>query len=198
MRLDFPAQEEFINSLSELTNYETYNDKTSLARFAPELVLIETPGHSPGHTSFYFPDEKILFSGDMGLDRFGPWYGWADCSIPDIVESILRLDGLDVELVLTSHGGVLKKDIQKAWATCLKQLVHREEKIVQQLEAGQTKEEIISKGVFFSNKEKVKPPMKQFLDMWDRSMYDHHKALIHSGGLLNLFPEINSFVKPIS
>ncbi|MCF6246053.1 MAG: MBL fold metallo-hydrolase [Desulfobacula sp.] len=175
----------------ELDGYECYTEKTVFTRFAPELVLIETPGHSPGHTSFYFPDEKILFSGDMGLDRFGPWYGWSDCSIPDVVESILKLDGLDVDLVLTSHGGVLKKDIQTVWAGLIKQIIHREKKIVRQLERGITKEEIISRGVFFSNKDKVKPPMKQFLDMWDGSMYNHHEALIRDGGLVRLFPGIS-------
>jgi len=77
-----------------LKKYECYDEQTRFKDMAPEIVLIQTPGHSPSHTSFYFPDEKILFSGDMGLDRFGPWYGWTECNIKQIVESILRLDGL--------------------------------------------------------------------------------------------------------
>ncbi len=187
-------QDFVVNTLGyrALDGYECYDEKSVFTQYAPELVLIETPGHSPGHTSFYFPDEKILFSGDMGLDRFGPWYGWADCRIPDIVESILKLDGLDVDLVLTSHGGILKKDIQKAWAGLIDRIIQREKRIVQQLEKGMTKEEIILKGVFFSNKEKVKSPMKQFLNMWDRSMYNHHESLICDGGLIRLFPQISN------
>ncbi len=175
-----------------LQHYECYNELTSFKDFIPELVLIETPGHSPSHTSFYFPDDKILFSGDMGLDRFGPWYGWADCSIKQIVESILRLDGMDVKLILTSHGGVLKKDFQVEWANCIATLLKREQSIAKKLEQGLSKELIIEQGVFFKDKTNVKEPMKSFLNMWDTAMYNHHESLINEGGLTKFFPEIQS------
>ena len=179
----------------ELKNYECYNEHTSFQDMAPEIVLIETPGHSPSHTSFYFPDEKILFSGDMGLDRFGPWYGWADCNIKQILDSILRLDGLAVNLILTSHGGVIKKDIQKQWAQCIGHIFKREEKIIQKLEAGMSRQDIIQQGVFFSNKKKVKEPMHSFLNAWDTIMYNHHEDLIKEGGLMKFFPEIKAMLK---
>ena len=175
--------------------YKCYNEQTTFKDMAPEIVLIETPGHSPSHTSFYFPDEKILFSGDMGLDRFGPWYGWADCNIKQILDSILRLDGLAVNLILTSHGGVIKKDIQKRWAQCIGHIFKREEKIIQKLEAGMSRQDIIQQGVFFLNKEKVKEPMQSFLNAWDTIMYNHHEDLIKEGGLMKFFPEIKAMLK---
>lgn len=175
--------------------YECYNEKTTFKDFAPEMVVVQTPGHSPSHSSFYFPDEKILFSGDMGLDRFGPWYGWADCNLTQIVESILRLDGMDVELILTSHGGLLKKEIQLEWAKTLHKILQREEKIIQQLGKGTRKQDIIAQGVFFSNKNKVPEPMRSFLDMWDTAMYNHHESLINEGGLVKFFPEIKGILK---
>lgn len=178
-----------------LKTYECYNEQTTLKDMAPEIVLVETPGHSPSHTSFYFPDEKILFSGDMGLDRFGPWYGWSDCNIKQIVESILRLDGMDVKLILTSHGGILKKGIQSAWAKCIRKIWQREEKIIKKLETGISKREIIRQGVFFSDKEKVREPMRSFLNMWDTAMYNHHETLIAEGGLIKFFPVIKGFDK---
>jgi len=178
-----------------LKSYECYNEHTTFKDLAPEIVLVETPGHSPSHTSFYFPDEKILFSGDMGLDRFGPWYGWVDCDVKQIVESILRLDGLAVNLILTSHGGLIKKEIQKQWARCIGYIFKREGKIIQKLEKGTIKKDIIKQGVFFSDKQKVKEPMRSFLDMWDTNMYNHHESLIKEGGLVKLFPEIKNILK---
>jgi len=170
--------------------YECYNEKTCLTDMMPEMVIVETPGHSPSHTSFYFPDEKILFSGDMGLDRFGPWYGWSDCSIKQIVESILRLDGMNVNWVLTSHGGLYKKAIGSAWAAGIQTILQREERILKKLEAGISKQKIIQQGVFFLDKEKTPEPMRSFLNMWDTAMYTHHVSLIHEGGLIKFFPQI--------
>jgi len=178
-----------------LKKYECYNEKTTFKDLAPEIILVQTPGHSPSHTSFYFPDEKILFSGDMGLDRFGPWYGWTDCNIKQIVESILRLDGMDVELILTSHGGMIKNKIPDEWAGAIHKILQREEKIVQKLEKGMQKNHIISQGVFFSNKDRVSEPMRSFLDMWDTAMYNHHESLISEGGLMKFFPEIAGLPK---
>jgi glyoxylase-like metal-dependent hydrolase (beta-lactamase superfamily II) len=177
-----------------LTTYECYTEKTSFQDLVPEMVILETPGHSPSHFSFYFPDDKILFSGDVGLDRFGPWYGWCDCDIKDLVESVLRLDGLKVELVLTSHGGILKNEIRNAFTTCIRHILEREEKIVQKLDKGMDKQDIIEQGVFYTDKEKVREPFKSFLNMWDTAMYNHHEALIKEGGLVQFFPEIRGMV----
>ena len=174
-----------------LETYETYNSKAT--EFPPEMVLVKTPGHSPGHTSFYFPLEKILFSGDMGLDRFGPWYGWQDCDIKKIIESILRLASLDVKMILTSHGGIIQGDIHQAWSNSMDHILKRETRIRQQLDKGLDPEKIIEEGVFFSRKKSVAPPMRSFLDMWDTAMFAHHLNLINQGGILSYFPELKKF-----
>ncbi len=33
-----------------------------------KCTVLETPGHSPDHVSFYFPDENVLFAGDTLFD----------------------------------------------------------------------------------------------------------------------------------
>lgn len=177
-----------------LDRYECYSSQTSFHDLAPEMVVVETPGHSPGHSSFYFPDEKILFSGDVGLDRFGPWYGWEDCDIKALVDSILRLDGMDVGLVLTSHGGVITKGIHNAFGNAVRHILTREKRIMERLDQGISKPEIIGQGVFYTSKNKAKLPMKSFLDMWDTAMYQHHEALIREGGLMRIFPEIKGML----
>lgn len=176
-----------------LKTFQTYNADTSFAEFCPEMVLMETPGHSPCHTSFYFPDEKILFSGDLGLDRFGPWYGWQDCDVKKILESLLRVDGMDVELILTSHGGIIGHDIHQALAKSLGMVLKREERIRRQLDAGKTQDEIIKNGVFYPGKKRLEPAMGPFLEMWDTAMFFHHLNLLDQGGILSYFPELKEF-----
>lgn len=178
-----------------LKTFQAYEPDTSFAEFCPEMVLMETPGHSPCHTSFYFPDEKILFSGDLGLDRFGPWYGWEDCDLKKILESLLRMDGMEVGLILTSHGGIIRKNIHETLAKSLGFLLGREEKIRQQLDGGRTLGQIVEKGVFYPGKKRVGPPMSAFLEMWETAMVTHHLNLLDQGGILAYFPEINGFCR---
>ncbi|MCP4023545.1 MAG: MBL fold metallo-hydrolase [Desulfobacteraceae bacterium] len=187
-----------VNTLGHraLDGHETYDKNTRLTDRVPGLLAIATPGHSPGHTSFYLSNEKILFSGDVGLDRFGPWYGWADCNIKNIVSSLFTLMGMDIRLVLTSHGGIIRKDIQQAWETAICHIFNREKKIAKKLSAGIEKKKIIQQGVFFPGKTPVNKPMKDFIEIWDTSMYNQHERLLNQGGLSYFFPKINNLSLP--
>ena len=47
----------------------TLDRRASLADFAPggafaEMQVLETPGHTPGGVCYYFPSEKLVFTGD--------------------------------------------------------------------------------------------------------------------------------------
>lgn len=76
---------------------------------AGPMELVETPGHSPGHLSLYFPHEKLLLAadalnadGDRALSGPKPEY------TPEMgraIESVRRLADLDVEHTLCYHGG---------------------------------------------------------------------------------------------
>ncbi|TMA52614.1 MAG: MBL fold metallo-hydrolase, partial [Deltaproteobacteria bacterium] len=40
-----------------------------------ELVVVWTPGHTPGHCCFYFPADKVLIVGDHLLPKITPHVG---------------------------------------------------------------------------------------------------------------------------
>lgn len=56
-----------------------------------KVKLVATPGHTPGHLSFFFPDEESLFLGDYDLTTFGPWYGDVYSGIEQTITSIRKL-----------------------------------------------------------------------------------------------------------
>ncbi len=155
------------------------------------IEVLATPGHSPGHCSFWFPESGILFCGDMGLDRFGPWYGWHNCDLAAMVESICRLRAMDVRLLVTSHGGIIRKNPAAAWDRALDKIEQREKRIIAGLEKGLSKERLIEEGIFFTHKDKVDEPLKTFFYMWDAIMLDHHLRLIADGGLRRLTGSLN-------
>lgn len=69
------------------------------------LSLIATPGHTPGSVCLYFPEDKILFSGDT-LFRMG--YGRTDLpggNYSQLIRSLQRLFELPSDVrVYPGHG----------------------------------------------------------------------------------------------
>jgi len=66
--------------------------------------IYQTPGHSPGSLSIYWPERKILFTGDVifygGIGRTDFLEGNSKL----LMESIERLSRLDTEILLPGHG----------------------------------------------------------------------------------------------
>jgi glyoxylase-like metal-dependent hydrolase (beta-lactamase superfamily II) len=69
--------------------------------------IFQTPGHSPGSISIYWPKKKALFTGDLifygGVGRTDFFEG--DSKL--LVESIERMSRLDVEILLPGHGELI-------------------------------------------------------------------------------------------
>jgi glyoxylase-like metal-dependent hydrolase (beta-lactamase superfamily II) len=67
---------------------------------------VATPGHSPGHTSLYEANKKILVAGDHILFDITPnisyWVQMED-ALGQYLDSLEKVNTLDVKLVLTGH-----------------------------------------------------------------------------------------------
>lgn len=88
------------------------------------LVVIHTPGHTPGEVAFYDPVRKILFSGDSVVEQRGrltlPAARFAT-NLEQAAQSLHRLRALDVELLLPGHGVPATKNV----ASLLDDLIRR-------------------------------------------------------------------------
>jgi len=71
------------------------------------LKVINTPGHTPGHTSFYEPQYKFIISGDVLLPTIATNAALHVQQIQNplrkYLNSILALKELDIDLVLPGH-----------------------------------------------------------------------------------------------
>ena len=87
-------------------------DGTTFHTGAGPMEVVETPGHSPGHVSLYFPESGLLVSGDAltaedGLAGPKPEF---TPEMDEATESVGRLAELDVDGVLCYHGGYVDAD----------------------------------------------------------------------------------------
>jgi len=69
------------------------------------LQTIHTPGHTPGHLAFHVPEADLLFTADVDLTSFGPFYGHDFADIGKFLLSIERLRQLNAGIVATGHAG---------------------------------------------------------------------------------------------
>jgi glyoxylase-like metal-dependent hydrolase (beta-lactamase superfamily II) len=78
------------------------------------LLVVHTPGHTPGEVVFYHAARRILFSGDAVTERKGrltlPAARYAS-SLDQAVQSLSRVRALDVEILLPGHGVPVTKDV---------------------------------------------------------------------------------------
>jgi len=97
------------------------------------FTAVHTPGHSPGHYAFFFPQEKILFSSDLDVSPRGPWYGDEYCDLDDIIQSIYKLISLQPEILVSSHRRILDSRVEELLLAYLDIALQREEKILNYL-----------------------------------------------------------------
>lgn len=147
------------------------------------VEIVHTPGHTPGHCAFYFPEERILFTADLDLVKAGPYYGDVASSLEDTVESLNRLKSYPCDIYLTSHGrGVYEGDqiYVDRYLACIR---HREEALIEFLRAApRTLDDITDRGIIYG-------PKKAFLGPWDlsvseRFMMEKHLDFLIKDGLV--------------
>jgi glyoxylase-like metal-dependent hydrolase (beta-lactamase superfamily II) len=80
-----------------------------LLRLPEDLVAVETPGHTPGHTSFLLDRAGgILFVGDAASQKNGTVSrGWFNRSTPQSVQAIRTLADLDFAIACFGHADPL-------------------------------------------------------------------------------------------
>ncbi len=87
---------------------EFYLQEGTLDVAGNHLEIIHTPGHSPGSICIFWPEKKVLVTGDLVFHR-----GVGRTDLPggdskQLIESIEKVRKLDVEILLPGHGGLVR------------------------------------------------------------------------------------------
>lgn len=114
------------------------------------LVAIHTPGHTPGHLSFYIPEYDLLFSGDVDLTPFGPFYGHDFADIDDFLQSIDKLRQLNAKTVVTGHAGPFEEEISKHFDAYEEVIFSRDRRVLEHLSEPRALEYFTGRNVIYS------------------------------------------------
>lgn len=112
-------------------------DRLSIGKYTFSTILV--PGHDIGLLVFYEPSLKLLLSTDLfkssGPGSALPWYTSTAGGVSGYLDSLRRVEGLDVEQVFPSHGFV-RNGFSDAVATTRSAIEDREQKIMSALKEG--------------------------------------------------------------
>ncbi len=140
------------------------------------VIMVHAPGHTRGFCCPYFPDAGLVYTGDIDLTNFGPWYAGSDGDLNQFMNSARRIAQLDADWFLTSHqAGIFSRDeFQSGVERFLNIIYDRQERLVTLLEKGVQPEDIPRHGLLYSPKYQVDP----WIAMWERIAVRKHLELL--------------------
>lgn len=106
-RIDYDFVLQYLGARAEMPQPAFFLQEGDLAIGDTALQVILTPGHSPGSVCLYWPQKKVLFTGDV---VFSQSIGRTDLpggSGKQLKESITRLAELDADILCPGHGDVV-------------------------------------------------------------------------------------------
>lgn len=66
--------------------------------------LIHIPGHTPGHVALYFEGIDLLYTSDIDLTPYGPWYANVVSDLEAFKASVKKIRAFECQHYVTSHG----------------------------------------------------------------------------------------------
>lgn len=68
------------------------------------IRIIHIPGHTPGHIALYFERADLLFTSDIDLTPYGPWYANVVSDIEEFKKSVKLIRDFECQWYIPSHG----------------------------------------------------------------------------------------------
>lgn len=147
------------------------------------MEVVGAPGHSSGFSCFYFPDWGAVYTGDIDLTGFGPFYGGTDSSIELFEESARKIAGLDADFFITGHevGMVSRREFLLMLENYLEIIDKRERRILSALSEPLSLEEITARGMVYGSPKFL---VDRWVRVWEELMVSHHLKRMLDRGLI--------------
>lgn len=197
-------------NFKHLTRCNAFKPDTKFNYGKIVLETIHIPGHSPGQTAYLIRDKTgvrrdILFVSDLGIERYGPWYGLKHCNLKDYRNSIEKLediylrDSSDDTILASGHGKAYLMKQPEIFRNTLKKIEINENKVLSMFHSDKPKklDDITLKGVYYPEKH-IKNLFTDFRKIhffWERYIIFHHiNELIEKNKLIEVDPEHKSYM----
>jgi len=144
------------------------------------VEVIPTPGHTPGHVSFFVREPGVLFIGDYDLSPF-PYYGDRDSDIDQTIGSIRRLRAIPARVWISPHDrGIYREEPADRWDRFLAVIEGREARLLDLLAEPRTMTDIVEARIVYG---RAREP-KLFYDFGEMSTMRKHLLRLMEQGIV--------------
>ena len=147
--LDLNGLFDFAHGMFEIEIDHQLTDGERIELGGITLETIHTPGHTPGHMAFFIPEHGLLFSGDIDLTSFGPFYGHDFADINDLLVSIKKLRQVKTNMVISGHAGPFKEDLPARFKNYAEVIHTRDRLLLKTLEQAKSIEDFKGSHLFY-------------------------------------------------
>jgi ribonuclease/clavin/mitogillin len=142
------------------------------------LETIHTPGHTPGHMAFFIPEHDLLFSGDIDLTPFGPFYGHDFADISDFLSSIEKLERVKAHTVVSGHAGPFNDHLPGRFREYAQVIHERDRLLLQKLGHPKSIEDFKGSNLFY----KAYPDFPDLIRWFELVHIEKHLTRLKSMG----------------
>ena len=134
---------------SEIDHQLTDGERIELGGIT--LETIHTPGHTPGHIAFFIPEHDLLFSGDIDLTSFGPFYGHDFADINDFLASIEKLKQINSKMVISGHAGPFNDNLHARFIAYAEVIHSRDSLVLEKLSRPKSIDDFKGANLFYKS-----------------------------------------------
>ena len=114
----------------------TFSERLNLYLGDHAFELIHLAGHTPSQVGVYIPQERVFFTGDNFTHGWQP--SLRHCCPLEWVESLKRIEAMDVDVIVPGHGEIGDKKAVRDFRTFIEECIDAVGKAITQ---GMSKEE---------------------------------------------------------
>ncbi|WP_456369522.1 MBL fold metallo-hydrolase [Geoglobus sp.] len=166
--------EDFARNIAGLRDFNAilYDERDDFSTDRHEIELIKTEGHTID-MHLVLVDGRILFSADVDLTPFGPWYGNPESDPEKFRQSIEKLFDYDFDIIVPSHRPPVegRDRIDTLLQSFLEHFDRREEEIMELWERGHSVDEIVEISPIYRGRKQAR---RDILDYFERNMVIKH------------------------
>ena len=145
------------------------------------LGVMHTPGHTPGHLSFAVPEYRLIFSGDIDLTPFGPFYGHDFGDIDDFLDSIQKLIKQNAKVAATGHAGPFNSHISERLEAYGQIIYHRDRLLLRHLTQPRSAASLKNRNLFY----KYYPDPTELIQWFEWVLIEKHLQRLTDSGKVN-------------